>query len=61
MGLFKSKEEKIAKRREWRRRIANSPMTQIIQTILIDKYGSLDSEEIQKLRMSDIQGCKLKV
>lgn len=54
MGLFKSKEEKIAERKEWKKRITDSLMTQMIQNVLLEKYGNLDSEEIQKLRKPNI-------
>lgn len=59
MGLFKSKEEKIAERKELKRQITDSIMTQMIQNVLIEKYGKLDSEEIEKLRHQ--HSCQLEV
>lgn len=59
MGLFKSKEEKIAERKELKRRITDSLMTQMIQNVLIEKYGELDSEETRKLRQ--LSSCQLEV
>ena len=59
MGLFKSKEEKIAERKELEQRITDSSMTQMIQNVLIEKYGELDSEETRKLRQWN--SCQLEV
>lgn len=59
MGLFKSKEEKIAERKELKQRITDSIMTQMIQNVLIEKYGELDSEETIKLRHQ--HSCQLDV
>ena len=59
MGLFKSKEEKMRERKELKRRIKDSLMTQMIQNVLIEKYGELDSEETRKLRQ--LSSCQLEV
>ncbi|MBD5539588.1 MAG: hypothetical protein HDR00_00055 [Lachnospiraceae bacterium] len=53
MGLFQTEEERqaiIAKREELEERIINSPMTQIIIDIIMDKFGDLNAEKIQILR-----------
>lgn len=53
MGFFKTEEEKlaiIAEKKELEERIVNSPMTQIIINIIMDKFGDLNAEKIQMLR-----------
>ena len=57
MGLFKSKEEKEAERRQKEReneqlvqKIADSPMTRQLQAFIIEQFGDLDTEEVGKLR-----------
>lgn len=57
MGLFKSKEEKEAERRQkqlereqLKQKISSSPMTQKIQAFILDQFGDLNSNEVDKLR-----------
>ena len=59
MGLFKSKEEKMRERKELKRGIKDSLMTEMIQNVLVEKYGELDSEETRKLRQ--LSSCQLEV
>lgn len=67
MGLFKSKEEREAAREQKRleaeqfeQRIRNSSMTRQIQAFLLDKFGNLNSEEVNKLRQAG-NGYKIEV
>ena len=57
MGLFKSREEKEAERRqreqeaeELAQKIGSSPMTQQLQAFLLKRFGDLNGEEVTKLR-----------
>lgn len=50
-GIYKSEKEKEAERRELEQRIENSLLTQMIKDILLEKYGSLDDEDVRKLRV----------
>lgn len=57
MGLFKSREEKEAERRqreqeamELAQKVSSSPMTQQLQAFILDQFGDLNSEEVDKLR-----------
>lgn len=57
MGFFKSREEKEAERRQreleneqFAQKIAASPMTRQLQAFILEEFGDLNSEEIDKLR-----------
>lgn len=57
MAFFKSKEEREAERMQREReaaqlaeRIASSPMTRQLQMFLLEQFGDLSSEEMDKLR-----------
>lgn len=57
MGFFKSREEREAERRQREleneqlvQKIAVSPMTQQLQAFILDQFGNLNSEEVDKLR-----------
>ena len=63
MGLFKSREEREAERRQRElenqqlvQKIAISPMTQQLQAVSLDQFGSLNSEEVNKLRRLAVCG-----
>lgn len=57
MGFFKSKEEKEAERRQREleaeqlaQKVSSSPMTQQLQAFILDQFGNLNSDEVDKLR-----------
>ncbi len=63
MGLFKTKEEKEAERKKKKleakqleQRISNSAITQQLQQFLLNKFGDLNSEEVDKLRQLAASG-----
>lgn len=57
MGFFKSREEREAERRQREleaeqlaQKISTSPMTKQLQMFLLNQFGNLSSEEVDKLR-----------
>ena len=57
-GIYKLEEKMEAKRQEieaekqeLEQRIENSLLTQMIKSVLMEKFGSLDDENVQKLRV----------
>ena len=58
MGFFKLKEEREAERRQREleamqlaQKVSSSPMTQQLQAFILDQFGDLNSEEVDKLRL----------
>ena len=66
MGFFKSREEREAERRQREleneqlvQKIAVSPMTQQLQAFILDQFGNLNSEEVDKLRQLAAGGGRI--